>query len=88
VLKFFSHPKTQVTALALWACMLPFWNLGMSVAMFFLLFVSIVVAVQKKKFLLLPVLRNPIYLSFRAKGNKDTTTIGSCTAVFTKSFSP
>ena len=64
MLKFFSHPKTQVTALALWACMLPFWNLGMSVAMFFLLFVSIVVAVQKKKFLLLPVLRNPIYLSF------------------------
>lgn len=36
----------------------------MSVAMFFLLFVSVVVAIQKKKFLLLPVLRNPIYLSF------------------------
>jgi hypothetical protein len=64
VLKFFSHPKTQLAALALWACMLPLWNLGMSVAMFFLLFVSVVVAIQKKKFLLLPVLRNPIYLSF------------------------
>ena len=44
--------------------MLPFWNLGMSVAMFFLLFVSVVSAIQKKKFVLLPVLRNPIYLSF------------------------
>jgi hypothetical protein len=64
VLKFFSHPKTQLAALALWACMLPFWNLGMSVAMFFLLFVSVVSAIQKKKFVLLPVLRNPIYLSF------------------------
>ena len=43
--------------------MLPFWNLGMSIAMFFLLFVAIVSAIQKKKFVLLPVLLNPIYLS-------------------------
>ena len=64
MLNFFSHPKTQLAALALWACMLPFWNLGMSVAMFFLLFVSVVSAIQKKKLVLLPVLRNPIYLSF------------------------
>ena len=63
MLNFFSHPKTQLAALALWACMLPLWNLGMSIAMFFLLFVSVVSAIQKKKFLLLPVLRNPIYLS-------------------------
>ncbi|MFA9220080.1 MAG: O-antigen ligase family protein [Sediminibacterium sp.] len=64
MLKFFSHPKTQLAALAIWASMLPFWNLGMSVAMFFLLLVSVVAAIQKKKFLLLPVLRNPIYLCF------------------------
>jgi O-antigen ligase len=63
VLKFFSHPKTQVAALALWAFMLPLWNLGMSIAMFFLLFVAVVTSVQNKKFVLLPVLRNPIYLS-------------------------
>ena len=64
MLKFFSLPKTQLAAIALWAFMLPLWNVGMSVAMFFLLFVSVAVAIQKKKFLLLPVLRNPIYLSF------------------------
>jgi hypothetical protein len=63
VLKFFSHPKTQVAALALWAFMLPLWNLGMSVAMFFLLFVAVISSIQNKKFVLLPVLRNPIYLS-------------------------
>ena len=63
MLKFFSHPKTQFAALALWAFMLPLWNLGMSIAMFFLLFVAIVTSVQNKKFVLLPVLRNPIYLS-------------------------
>jgi O-antigen ligase len=63
VLKFFSHPKTQVAALALWAFMLPLWNLGMSVAMFFLLFVAVITSIQNKKFVLLPVLRNPIYLS-------------------------
>ena len=63
MLKFFSHPKTQVAALALWAFMLPLWNLGMSIAMFFLLFVAVVTSVQNKKFVLLPVLRNPIYLS-------------------------
>jgi hypothetical protein len=66
VLKFFSLPKTQVFALALWAFMLPVWNLGMSVAMFFLLFVSVNTAIQNKKFVLLPVLRNPIYISFLA----------------------
>lgn len=43
--------------------MLPLWNLGMSVAMFFLLFVAVITSVQNKKFVLLPVLRNPIYLS-------------------------
>ena len=63
MLKFFSHPKTQVAALALWAFMLPLWNLGMSIAMFFLLFVAVVTSVQNKKLVLLPVLRNPIYLS-------------------------
>jgi O-antigen ligase len=63
VLKFFSHPKTQVAALALWAFMLPLWNLGMSVAMFFLLFVAVITSIKNKKFVLLPVLRNPIYLS-------------------------
>ncbi|MFM2227911.1 MAG: hypothetical protein RL664_1254 [Bacteroidota bacterium] len=63
MLKFFSHPKTQVAALALWAFMLPLWNLGMSVAMFFLLFVAVITSIQNKKFVLLPVLRNPIYLS-------------------------
>jgi O-antigen ligase len=63
VLKFFRHPKTQVAALALWAFMLPLWNLGMSVAMFFLLFVAVVTSIQNKKFSVLPVLRNPIYLS-------------------------
>lgn len=63
MLKFFSHPKTQITALSLWAFMLPLWNLGMSVAMFFLLFVSVISAVKNKKFVLLPVLKNPIYLS-------------------------
>lgn len=63
MLKFFSHPKTQVAALALWAFMLPLWNLGMSIAMFFLLFVAVVTSIQNKKFVLLPVLRNPIYLS-------------------------
>jgi len=63
VLKFFSHPKTQVAALAIWASMLPLWNLGMSVAMFFLLFVAVITSIQNKKFVLLPVLRNPIYLS-------------------------
>ena len=63
MLKFFSHSKTQVAALALWAFMLPLWNLGMSVAMFFLLFVSVITSIQNKKFVLLPVLRNPIYLS-------------------------
>ena len=62
MLKFFSLPKTHVFALALWAFMLPFWNLGMSIAMFFLLFVAVVSAIQKNKFVLLPVLRNPIYL--------------------------
>jgi hypothetical protein len=44
--------------------MLPLWNLGMSLAMFFLLFVAIASAIQKKKFVFFPVLRNPIYLSF------------------------
>lgn len=63
MLKFFSHPKTQVAALALWAFMLPIWNVGMSVAMFFLLFVAVITSFQNKKFVLLPVLRNPIYLS-------------------------
>ena len=63
MLKFFSLPKTQVTAIALWAFMLPLWNLGMSVAMFFLLFVAVVTSIQNKKFVLLPVLRNPVYLS-------------------------
>ncbi len=63
MLKFFSHPKTQVAALALWAFMLPIWNVGMSVAMFFLLFVAVITSIQNKKFVLLPVLRNPIYLS-------------------------
>ena len=64
MLKFFSLPKTQLAALAVWAFMLPLWNLGMSVAMFFLLFVAVVLAIEKKKFLFLPILRNPIYLSF------------------------
>jgi len=62
VLKFFSLPKTQVAALALWAFMLPLWNVGMSVAMFFLLFVAVITSIQNKKFVLLPVLRNPVYL--------------------------
>jgi O-antigen ligase len=66
VLKFFSLPKTQVFAVALWAFMLPIWNLGMSVAMFFLLFIAVSTAILNKKFVLLPVLRNPIYLSFLA----------------------
>lgn len=44
--------------------MLPFWNLGMSLAMFFLLFVSVVNAIQNKQFQTAPALRNPIYLSF------------------------
>ena len=44
--------------------MLPLWNLGMSVAMFFLLFVSVATAIEKKTFVFLPVLKNPIYLSF------------------------
>lgn len=66
MLKFFSLPKTQLAALAVWAFMLPFWNLGMSVAMFFLLFVAVVSAIEKKKFVFLPILRNPIYLSFLA----------------------
>lgn len=44
--------------------MLPLWNVGMSVAMFFLLFVSIVSAFEKKKFSFLPVFKNPIYLCF------------------------
>ena len=35
----------------------------MSVAMFFLLFVAVITSIQNKKFVLLPVLRNPIYLS-------------------------
>ena len=35
----------------------------MSIAMFFLLFVAVVTSIQNKKFVLLPVLRNPIYLS-------------------------
>jgi hypothetical protein len=64
VLKFFCLPKTQIAALALWAFMLPFWNLGMSLAMFFLLFVSVVNAIQNKQFQTAPALRNPIYLSF------------------------
>jgi len=64
VLKFFSLPKTQLAALAVWAFMLPLWNLGMSVAMFFLLFVAVVSAIEKKKFVFLPILKNPIYLSF------------------------
>lgn len=46
--------------------MLPLWNLGMSLAMFFLLFVAVAVAIEKKKFVFLPVLKNPIYLSFLA----------------------
>jgi O-antigen ligase len=66
VLKFFSLPKTQIAAIALWAFMLPLWNLGMSVAMFFLLFVSIVSAFEKKKFHFLPFFKNPIYLCFLA----------------------
>ncbi len=36
----------------------------MSVAMFFLLFVSVATAIGKKTFVFLPVLKNPIYLSF------------------------
>ena len=64
MLKFFSLPKTQLAALAVWAFMLPLWNLGMSVAMFFLLFVSVATAIGKKTFVFLPVLKNPIYLSF------------------------
>ncbi len=36
----------------------------MSVAMFFLLFVAVATAIEKKTFVLLPVLKNPIYLSF------------------------
>ena len=64
MLKFFSLPKTQLAALAVWAFMLPLWNLGMSVAMFFLLFVSVATAIEKKTFVFLPVLKNPIYLSF------------------------
>jgi O-antigen ligase len=64
VLQFFSLPKTQLAALAVWAFMLPLWNLGMSVAMFFLLFVSVATAIEKKTFVFLPVLKNPIYLSF------------------------
>lgn len=64
MLNFFSLPKTQVAALALWALVLPIWNLGMSVAMFFLLFVAVITSIRNKKFVLLPVLRNPIYLSF------------------------
>jgi O-antigen ligase len=44
--------------------MLPLWNLGMSLAMFFLLFVSVMCAIEKKKFVFLPVVKNPIYLSF------------------------
>ncbi len=63
-MKFFSLPKTQIVAIALWAFMLPLWNVGMSVAMFFLLFVSIVSAFEKKKFSFLPVFKNPIYLCF------------------------
>jgi len=43
--------------------MLPLWNLGMSVAMFFLLFVAVITSIQNKKFVLLPVFRNPVYLS-------------------------
>ena len=46
--------------------MLPLWNLGMSLAMFFLLFVAVAVAIEKKNFVFLPVLKNPIYLSFLA----------------------
>ena len=64
MLKFFSLPKTQLAALAVWAFMLPLWNLGMSLAMFFLLFVALASAIQKKNFVFFPVLRNPIYLSF------------------------
>jgi hypothetical protein len=64
VLKFFRLPKTQLTALAVWAFMLPLWNLGMSVAMFFLLFVAVASAIEKKKFLFFPVCKNPLYLSF------------------------
>lgn len=64
MVKFFSLPKTQIVAIALWAFMLPLWNVGMSVAMFFLLFVSIVSAFEKKKFSFLPVFKNPIYLCF------------------------
>jgi O-antigen ligase len=64
VLKFFSLPKTQLAALAVWVFMLPLWNVGMSVAMFFLLFVSLASAFEKKSFVLLPVLKNPIYLCF------------------------
>lgn len=63
MLKFFSHPKTQVAAITLWAFMLPLWNLGMSVAMFFLLFVAVCTSIEKRKFVLLPVLKNPIYIS-------------------------
>ena len=64
MLKFFCLPKTQIVALALWAFMLPFWNLGMSLAMFFLVFVSLVNAIQNKQFRVAPAFRNPIYLSF------------------------
>ncbi len=64
MLKFFSLPKTQLAALAVWAFMLPLWNLGMSLAMFFLLFVAVASAIQKRKFVFFPVLKNPIYLSF------------------------
>ena len=64
MLKFFRLPKTQLTALAVWAFMLPLWNLGMSVAMFFLLFVAVASAIEKKKFLFFPVCKNPLYLSF------------------------
>ena len=66
MLKFFSLPKTQLAALAAWAFMLPLWNLGISVAMFLLLFFAVVSAIEKKKFVFFPVLRNPIYLSFLA----------------------
>ena len=64
MLKFFSLPKTQLAALAVWVFMLPLWNVGMSVAMFFLLFISLASAFEKKSFVLLPVLKNPIYLCF------------------------
>lgn len=66
MLKFFSLPKTQLIAIGLWAFMLPLWNLGMSLAMFCLLLVSVASAIEKKKFIFLPVLKNPIYLSFLA----------------------